>query len=195
MSDHDQNEPTVRPPAAEPWGPPAEELDSELAPRPAGRHVAVVTAALARVANAVLAFAGGVLVQRHESGSTTVAAASGRDFARTGSAGGPRVGGGAQGRVFGAPVTGTVVSVTASGTLVIKKSDGSQVTVKVPSDIRVTKSTSEPITSLGKGSTVSVLGSTGADGTVTARTVVAGELGAGFLRGGAVRTAAPTNRG
>ena len=195
MSDHDQNEPTVRPPAAEPWGPPAEELDSELAPRPTGRQVAVVTAALATVVIAVLAFAGGVLVQRHQSGSTTVAAASGRDFARTGSAGGPRVGGGGQGRVFGAPVTGTVVSVTASGTLVIKKSDGSQVTVKVPSDIRVTKSTSEPITSLGKGSTVSVLGSTGADGTVTARTVVAGELGAGFLRGGAVRTAAPTNRG
>ena len=192
MSD-DQNEPR----APQPWRPPAEELDSELAPRAAGRQVAVVTAALATVVVAVAAFASGVLVQRHQDGTSTTTAATARGFPRTGSAGGPRVGGDGQPRAFGAPVSGTVVSVTGSGTLTVQKSDGSEVTVKVPDGVTVTKSTSAPLTSLAKGSTVSVLGSTGSDGTVTARTVVEGELGAGFFRGGraGAATGSPTNRG
>ena len=88
-----------------------------------------------------------------------------------------------------------MVSVNRSGTLVVKKDDGSQVTVRVPSDVTVTKSTTAPLSSLAKGSTVSVVGSTGSDGVVTARAVVEGQLGAGFARGafGSARTNVPSN--
>ena len=177
------------------WRPPAEELAAELAPRRSGRQVAALTAALATVVVAVVAFAAGVLVQRHHGATTSVAAtAQARTFGGGAGAAGRFADGGGQGRGF-APVTGTVVSA-GSGRMVVKKTDGSTVTVTVPDGVTVTKSTSEPLSSLAKGSMVSVLGSTGSDGAMTARTVVEGPLGAGFGRGaGPARTAAPTTGG
>jgi hypothetical protein len=178
------------------WRPAAEVLDAELAPRPTGRQVAALTAALVTVIVAVAAFAGGVLVQRAQGGASPVAATtSGRVSSGGGTGTAGRFGAGGQGRGFGG-VSGTVVSVDRSGTLVVKKSDGSQVTVKVPGDVTVTKSTSAPLASLVKGSDVSVVGSTGSDGVVTARAVVQGGLGVGFRGGsGPARTGVPSNEG
>jgi hypothetical protein len=192
-------EPSAGPAAPREWRPAAEVLDAELAPRRVGRQVAALTAALVTVIVAVAAFAGGVLVQRGRDGTTPVAAAAsgrGSTGGGTGAEGGAgRFGSGGQGRAFGG-VTGTVVSVRP-GTLVVARSDGTRVTVAVPNGVTVTKSTSVPLTSLARGSTVSVVGGTGSDGVVTARAVVAGELGAGLARGGfrPGSTGAPTTSG
>lgn len=184
--------------AAATWRPP-EVLDSDLTPRHRGRQVGAVTAALVAAVVAVLAFAGGVLVQRSQGGGSTPIAAGAGQFPGGGSrfsqGGAPGEGGTPGGRDgFGTPVSGTVVKV-GNGTLTVKKQDGTEVRITVPSDVQVTTSTTRPLSSLTSGTSVTVLGSTGSDGTVTARSVIEGALGGGFFRGGSRPTTTPTTGG
>lgn len=179
------------------WTSRTDDLDAAMAPPPAGRRVPLPTAILAAAVVAAIAFGGGVLVQRHSGGSSSVSAQRPGGFGagRFGGEGGfgqrqiPGQGGGqgegqggGQGRGFGAPVTGTVVSASGT-TLTVKQSDGTEVKVTVPSSVPVVTSTTGSLSSLKTGSEVTVIGEKGSDGTVTARAVTSG-TGLGRLFGG-----------
>ena len=163
-----------------------DELDDEFAPRPKAR-LGKLTVLLAAVLVAGLGFLGGVLVQKHHGSATTTAALGGGAGAaalraRTGGggfAGGGGFGGGtaaagsgsaAPGAASGATPTviGTIVSVNGD-TVVVKNFGGKLVTVTLSGDTTVTKAAKA--SDLLAGQTVSVTGSTGSDGTVSATAI------------------------
>lgn len=144
----------------------------------------------------VAAFAGGVLVERHEAPARAATAVS---FARAGGLaqggfGGARSGfgagqgtpGSAQGGSFGGSsvsgarnsggsgpaVIGTVVSVSGRR-VTVRNFAGKNVTVTVPDGTPVAESRTLNLATLKAGTTVSVTGSTSASGDVTATGVIA----------------------
>jgi hypothetical protein len=138
---------------------------------------------------AAAAFGGGVLVQKHYGASSTAATGTGLpsgfpSFAGgggfPGGAGGPSVtgtGGGGGGAGGGAAtntpsVVGTVVKVSGT-TVTVKNFAGKTVTVKVPAGTTISLSSTLSLTGLKSGTTVSVVGTTAADGSVTASAVTA----------------------
>jgi len=130
-------------------------------------------------------FVGGALVQKHEGTSTVATGRAGRlagagGFARGEGAAGF---GGAAGGVAGAApaadapvVVGTVVSVTGD-TLIVKNLGGVTITVHLGSGVTVTRSSTEDASHLTADTTVSVAGTTGADGSVTATGITARSAG------------------
>jgi hypothetical protein len=169
-----------------------DDLDDEFAPQPKAR-LGKLTILLAAVLVAGVGFIGGVAVQKNNGTTTSgtgLAAAAlarrGEGFAAGaggfGSTGGGTGGGGTGTGVGGTgtgagtgagststpAVIGTVVSLTGT-TLVVKNFGGKLVTVTLSSTTTVTKPATAP--DLSAGQTVSVVGTTGADGTVAATAV------------------------
>jgi hypothetical protein len=152
------------------------EHDLALPHRPRRRLLTPVTLGLAAVAIAALGFTGGVLVQKREQGSgsgTGALAAARTAFAQRG---GGAAGGGA------APVTGTVASVDGT-TIYVKDADGTTVKVRTNGNSKVTRTAKSGIRKVHPGDTVVVVGSTRANGTVTASQLTATASGATTLGG------------
>jgi hypothetical protein len=133
---------------------------------------------------AAVAFGGGVLVQKHYGTATTTAAAGAgggaggfRGFpgGAPPGAGGTATGGSATSggtTAAGPSVVGTVTKVSGT-TITVKNFAGKTYTVKVPAGSTISLSSSLELTGLKAGTTVSVVGTTAADGSVTASAVTA----------------------
>ncbi len=155
----------------------AAELDAR-APRP---KITRLTLALAGGLLLVIGFVGGSLAQRHwGSASTASPTANGANRAGgnfpggLGASGAPggftgRNGGGASGAAS-APITGTVKLVDGS-TVYIVTSDGQVITVKTSGSTTVQTSQAGKLSDLATGSTVTINGQTGTDGSVTANSI------------------------
>lgn len=151
----------------------ADDLTERLKERAPRRLATRTTAVLGAVLLVVAGFLGGVQVQKHwgKSGSqATNPFANIAGFPTTGASGLPDFGGGLPGGTASGPTTGTVKLVDGD-TVYIQTADGRTVTVKTTSDTSVRVSQAGSLKDLNAGATVSVEGSTGSDGTVTATTV------------------------
>ena len=161
-----------------------------------------------RVLGALVLFVGGaatgVWYSQHQSSSTTVTAggaALGNFAGASGSAAGAAFGGGAGRRTRGAGATGgfggggfggggfgggatagTITKIDGT-TIYLRGADGQAIVVKASATTPVTNTTSEKIAALKVGDAVTVLGSTGNDGTVTPTTVSKGALPVAALAG------------
>jgi hypothetical protein len=173
-----------------------DELDSEFAPQPRKR-LGKLTIALAALLVAGAGFLGGLQVQQHEGSSTTAnpfAAAAARRGTGTGTGGFGGFGGGGTGTGAGTgggtgtgtgtgagtgtgggaattsipAVIGQIVSVSGD-TVIVKNLGGKEVTVKLSGTTTITQTATA--TDLKPGQNVTVSGTTGTDGTVTATTV------------------------
>jgi hypothetical protein len=158
----------------------AYEDDEDLLEIPPPRRLSRVTALLVAGIVAVAGFAGGVLVQKHHDAGATAAAAPAAAGFRFGGAGGGTGGlgqvpggqaaAGGAGAATAPAVVGQVVSVSGT-TLTVKNFAGKTVKVTVPEGTSV--SSVVPLSSLKAGTNVSVTGTAGADGSVTASGVTA----------------------
>jgi hypothetical protein len=176
--------------AGAPIEPADEDLDllAESNRRPGRLTITLIAAILAGVA-----FGGGVLVQKHYGGTTAAAAGLGtagaggfnRNLAGgvpggygnfggagAGAAGGAQAGGGAAAAADSPSVVGTVVKVSGT-TVTVKNFAGKLITVKVPAGTTISLSSTLTLTGLKAGTSVSVVGTAAADGSVTASAVTA----------------------
>lgn len=179
--------------AAPPGSP---DLSAELKARK-GSGPSTVTLSLIGVVLLVGGFVGGIAVGKHSSSSTTSAAGSptaqrSRGGFTGGQNGGPS---GARGG-FGGGVTGTVQKVDGD-TITIVDANGKVTTVTTTTQTTVTIGKTATVTDLAPGTQITVIGTTGSDGTVTARSVLSGISlnvlgGARGNRGGAT-PGAPTS--
>ncbi len=177
---------------AEPW---LEDL-GELPPRPRRRLLSPAPLALLAVLIAALGFIGGVLVEKGQTGSSAGSGPSGafasrlRSLAGGAAAGrggllGPAAGGGS-GAAGGARPTSGTVAFASGKTLYVTDAEGNTVKVRTSSATNVTKTVKAAVRSIRPGETVTVTGTTAADGTVTAEAVRVGATGGlGSLFGGA----------
>jgi hypothetical protein len=177
--------------------PPAEEWLgdlSELPPRPRRRLVTPAPLALIVVLLLALGFIGGVLVEKGQSGSSTAAtgaatAARLRGFgaAAGGGAATPAAGGAAaSGAAGGARPTSGTVSYVSGQTLYVTTPESNTVQVKTSAATSVTKTVKSSVKSIHPGETVTVTGSTGANGALSAESIRVGSTGGpGGLLGGA----------
>jgi hypothetical protein len=141
---------------------------------------------------AVVAFGGGVVVQKHY-GSSSSGTAAGGFSQRAGAAGGaggfPGGTGGTGGVTLGGgstagggtgdtsasttpAVVGTVVKVSGT-TVTVKNFAGKTVKVTVPASTAISLSSALKLTGLKAGTSISIVGTTAADGSVTASAVTA----------------------
>jgi hypothetical protein len=172
-----------------------DELESEFAPQPR-RRLGLLTVLLAGLLVAGAGFLVGVQVQKHQSSTTAAGTAANRrgtgitgftpggaggfgGGALGGAGGGAGAGaaggtggtggtGGAGGTAAIPAVIGQIVSVTGD-TVVVKNLGGKLITVKLSAGTKVTQAATAA--DLKAGQTVTVSGTTEADGTVTATTV------------------------
>jgi hypothetical protein len=149
-----------------------DDLSSQLARR-ASRPPTRLTLGLGGVVLMVAGFIGGVLVEKgrptnSSGGNGNTPAISGTGFPGRGGFGGGAGGAGGQGAA--STVTGTVKLVDGT-TVYITTPDGQTVTVKTNSTTTVQSQQTLNLSDLPVGATVSVRGSTGSDGTVTATQV------------------------
>ncbi|MCU1580809.1 MAG: hypothetical protein JWO01_197 [Microbacteriaceae bacterium] len=154
-----------------------------------------LTPALALVAAIAIGLTGGVLIGRNTASASQAGAAragfggAGGFPGAAGASGAPGAGGAGGGGGFTA---GTIVSVS-NGQLVIKAADGTQKTVTTDSSTKVSKTSASDVSALKAGQTVTVIGATGSDGTVTATSISEGAgAGRGGFGGGGGGGAAPT---
>ncbi|HVC87761.1 MAG TPA: hypothetical protein VNC40_10095 [Gaiellaceae bacterium] len=153
-----------------------DEFMTEILPR-RRRRLPVLTALLAFLTVAGLAFLGGVEVQKHygsSSSSSSGGAGAGRAAAFLaarggGGLGGGRFGGGGFG-ALGGGASGTVTLIKGS-TLYVTNSTGNTTMVRTSASSRVTRSVSGTIKAVHPGDTVSVTGPQAADGSYTARAI------------------------
>lgn len=172
------------------------DLDLDLLPAAATRPVNRLTAVLAVGILAVATFAAGALVQRaYGQAGSSGGPAGARSLAGSGGLAGPGSfgsgafgGAGTLGRsgtsggsgssggsgTSGAPpvAVGTVVSVSGR-TIVLRNFGGTKVEVTVPKGTRVTVTTTRSLSDLLTGQVVSITGTKGDDGRVTATSVTA----------------------
>ena len=150
------------------------------------RKLRWITPTLAIVAALAIGIAGGVLIGR--SGAAAGQGNSARGQFASGQETGQQGGGGF--------TSGTIVSIDGT-TIAVKAQDGTQKTVTTSTDTMVTKTSASSVGALKKGETVTVIGATGSDGSVTATTISEGAgLRGGFGRaGGAGGSATPPASG
>jgi len=166
---------TLETPYHDPALSPEGDDDLDLAPPPR-RHLGALTGTLLAGLLAAGTFAGGVLAQKsHDrgllAGATVGRAGRAAAFAGAGFGGGAGGGGAGSGTAAAGPVViGTVVSSTATS-LVVKNFAGRTVTVSLGEATAVTRSTAVAPAALRPGTTVSITGTTGPDGSVTATAV------------------------
>jgi hypothetical protein len=151
-----------------------DDLAAQLARR-ASRPPTRLTLGLGGVVLVVAGFIGGVLVEKgrptNSSGNNNTPSISGTGFpGRFGGGAGGNGSGGAGGQGAASTITGTVKFVDGT-TVYITTSDGQTVTVKTNSTTTVQSQQTLNLSDLAVGATVSVRGSTGSDGTVTATQV------------------------
>jgi hypothetical protein len=140
------------------------------------RKLSWVTAVLAIGAAVAIGFAAGVRVQKGQVTTTATAGASGRRAAAAaGGAAATGTGGGG-----GAGATRGTVKLIDGTNLYVTDNSGNVVKVST-TGASFTKTVPGAVTDVHPGDTVTVIGPAGADGTVTARTVV---LGGGLAFGG-----------
>jgi hypothetical protein len=133
---------------------------------------------------AAVAFAGGFAVANATATKVTTATGNGGNAAN-GQGFGPGASGRPRGGGFGGGATGTVGSV-ASDQMTITTAAGGQRIVLLTPTTTVTEVTSatKTVTDLKAGQTVTVVGTSNPDGSVTATNVVVGNVGAFGGRGG-----------
>jgi len=158
---------------------PASDDDFDELELPAPRRINKVTAALSVALLLVGAFTAGIYVQKNH-GSTPAAAAGANGFPGGGTF--PGFGGtrpsdtgtgastGTTTAAAGPVVVGQVVSVSGN-TVTVRNFGGKLITVSVPEGTSITAATTVSLAALKPGSTVSVVGTAAADGTVTATAV------------------------
>ncbi|HEY4992698.1 MAG TPA: hypothetical protein VII33_11515 [Nakamurella sp.] len=156
----------------------AEDFDDlELEPM-AKRRLHPLTGALLLALFGIAAFAGGVAVQKSHGTAAASGVPTGFPAALAGgfgNLGGPAGAAGATGSTSSssaasAAVIGQVVSISGS-TLTVRNFGGKTVIVHLPAGTTVSRTTSVPLSTLVAGSTVTVAGTTGSDGSVTATAV------------------------
>jgi len=142
--------------------------------KPGPRRLLVPAVTVAVVA--VLAFGGGFAFA-----NATAAKTNGNGFTRNGQ-GGPNASGRPGG--FGGGTSGTVGSVAAGQMTITTAAGGSKIVLLTPTTT-VTKVSSTPdtVSDIASGNQVTVVGTANPDGSVTATSVVLGNI-AGFGRGG-----------
>jgi len=151
--------------------------DLELEPM-AKRRLHPLTGALLLALFGIAAFAGGVAVQKSHGTAAASGVPTGFPAALAGgfgNLGGPAGAAGATGSTSSssaasAAVIGQVVSISGS-TLTVRNFGGKTVIVHLPAGTTVSRTTSVPLSTLVAGSTVTVAGTTGSDGSVTATAV------------------------
>jgi hypothetical protein len=136
------------------------------------------------------AFYGGVFYQKNQRPSFAGGAGSfaGRRFG-SGGAGGFQGGqgvAGANGAPAMMPVRGQIVS-TGNDSITVKMQDGSSKIVNLTGQTKINKTTSGAVSDLKSGTTVTAIGTSNSDGSVTAQDVMIGNGGVMF-RGSGSRT-------
>ena len=216
---HEPQAPVYEPPEAEEgdeWLDDTDDTD-ELPPRPRRRLIGaggnpVVLALLAALLVAA-GFIGGVQVQKGEEGSSTATGGTASSLASrfaglrgagtgTGAASARAAAGGVAGGFAGAgaggkrPTIGTVAYV-AGNTLYVTNAEGNTVKVNTSAATSVSKTAKSTLTSIFPGETVTITGSTGAGGAVSAESinVGSGAGGLGALFGGSGKGGAGTGTG
>jgi hypothetical protein len=157
------------------------DLFAEVGHRPGRTTVALVAGIVT-----ALAFIGGVAVQKHFGGTGAVGGTGPVAAGLAGRARGSLGAGGGFGGGFGAgqpaggqasrtaaatPVVVGTVTKLSGNRLTVKNLGGKTVAVKVPEGATVTLVAGKRLVQLAAGATVSVAGTTAADGTVTASSV------------------------
>jgi hypothetical protein len=156
-----------------------DDLADRLQTRAPRKKTPRTTMALAGIVVLVGGFVGGILVQKNFGTTTTTANTPGGTGGFGGFGGGQTGGGtGTNGGQAGTgaaarnATTGTVKLVDGT-TLYITTADGSVVTVKTSGTTAVRSSQSAALKDIPAGATVTIQGTTGSDGTVTATQVTA----------------------
>ncbi|MEO6943571.1 MAG: hypothetical protein ABI053_02550 [Lacisediminihabitans sp.] len=158
------------------------------APLTPARKLRWITPTLAIVAALAIGIAGGVLIGRSGASANQGNLARGQFASGQGTGTGQQGGGGFAGGGF---TSGTIVTIDGT-TITVKAQDGTQKTVTTSGDTKVTKTSASSVDALKKGETITVIGATGSDGSVTATTISEGAgLRGGFGRGSAGGTATP----
>jgi hypothetical protein len=164
--------------------PRADDLAAELATRPARVRLPRITLALAVGALLGAGFVGGVLVQKHlgsSSGggqagsiaSSFAAARGGGGAAGRGGFGGG-TGGGTGGFGSGGSSISGSITVVSGNTLYVTASNGTVYTVTTSGSTSVKVSSTSSLSRLKPGQTVTISGTQGTGGTVTATSITAG---------------------
>jgi hypothetical protein len=187
------------------------EAPAELPPRPRRRLLGVGgnprALALLGVLLIACGFIGGVLVEKGEtsSSSSTAGATAGlasrfaalRSGSTTGATRSSSAGG--AGGLFGAsaagrPTAGTVAYLDGS-TLYVTNSEGNTIKVKTSPATSVNKTVTSSVKGIHPGETVTITGSTGSNGAVSAESISVGSSGAGLaaLFGGSKSRAGSTS--
>lgn len=146
-----------------------------IAAAPRGRPS--LTMILVGVVGAAVLFAGGLLVG-HTTGSTATAQTGPGANGLPGGAGGYGAAAGGTGGGPGGFTSGTIASIDGS-TLTVTASDGRSVKVTTSSGTTVSKSAAADVSALAVGDTVTVVGQTAADSSVTAQAITEGSTGFG----------------
>lgn len=170
-------------PLADP--PPPFDDDDDLVLPPSRAKLPKLTVGLIVLAVLAVGFLGGALTQKHEGASSTAAGGAGGRLRAAGAAGftgfggagaatgaGAAAGGGAAATPAVAPIAiGTVVSLTGNS-LVVKDLGGHTRTITLGSGVTLTTSAPLVATALKAGDAVTVSGTTAANGTSSATTVL-----------------------
>ena len=154
------------------------DIDDEFGTPPARhRRVPPISGLLALGVVLALTFTGGVLTQKHHDASTT---ASSSGFPSLGAGGFPAglggaaptgsSGGSGAATTTGPAVIGTVVKVVGQ-TMTVKDLGGKSHVIHLTGTTKATKSSTVDPGAITTGTTVSVSGTTGADGSVSATTI------------------------
>ena len=146
-----------------------------IAAAPRGRPS--LTMILVGVVGAAVLFAGGLLVG-HTTGSSATAQTGPGANGLPGGAGGYGAAAGGTGGGPGGFTSGTIASIDGS-TLTVTASDGTSVKVTTSSGTTVSKSAAADVSALAVGDTVTVVGQTAADSSVTAQAITEGSTGFG----------------
>ncbi|SEG41559.1 hypothetical protein SAMN05216223_10553 [Actinacidiphila yanglinensis] len=172
--------------------PDARDVSAELA-APPRRKLPWLTLVLSACVVAAAAFSGGALVEKHHLNGSTTAGRSGFPTAATG--GGTAGGGGRFGQTGGGTGTTAGGGTAANGltvgtvklvdgkTLYVTDAQGNIVKVTTGGSTKITESKSGKVSDLKAGQSVTVLGTKGSDGNVTATTVTEGGSTAGGFGG------------
>jgi hypothetical protein len=155
-----------------------QDFDDEFGGPPAARRVPPLTALLAVGVALALAFTSGVLTQKHHDASASSASARPAlpgGFAQGGlgrggnqAAGGGTAGGGST--ATGPAVIGTLVK-TDGKTATVQDLGGKQHVVHLTASTTATRTTPLAVTALKAGTTVTVTGTTNADGSIGATAI------------------------
>lgn len=132
-----------------------------------------LTMILVGVVGAAVLFAGGLLVGHATGSSATAQTGPGANGMPGGAGGSP-----------GGFTSGEIASIDGS-TLTITTSDGTTVKVTTSSDTTVSQTTDADVSALAVGDTVTVVGQTADDSSVTAQAITEGSTGLGMMGGGA----------